>query len=517
MSALSYATAYGPSAEEKLEFDSLYQKAASENQAYADAGLSIEWYPQGTQQDFLSCYGIKEVLIHGPRGTGKTDLMLMTFASEIGKGHGSAWRGVIFRQSYPQLGDLISKSERWFSQIWPEANFNKAEHVWRWPTGEELMFRHMAKVADYWKYHGNELPFIGFEELTTWPSEDFYLPILTCCRSSKVGMPRWLRANTNPYGPGHSWVQSRFNLYKEWWKTKVIHGDDHVRAALHSRLSENKKLLEADPNYQSTIRAASVSQSMLKAWLEGDWNIVAGGIFSDSFSYDHNVVDEFQVPEGWFINRSFDWGGVKPFAVLWWAQSDGSDYVTKNGQRVPTVRGDLFLINEWYGWSGTPNVGINLDSSDITKGIVSRELYWKLHGRCKPGPADTQIYTVTDGQSIAKTMSREVIVNNRSYNGIRWHQADKRKDSRHQGWQRMRDLFKAGHPARNGFLREFPGLFVVGENCPQFMRTVPPLPRSEIDLDDIDKNSEDHIADACRYRVWRGDRRVKQGRTVGMW
>jgi hypothetical protein len=48
--------------------------------------------------------------------------------------------------------------------------------------------------------------------------------------------------------------------------------------------------------------------------------------------------------------------------------------------------------------------------------------------------------------------------------------------------------------------REDPGLFVF-ENCLQFLRTIPLLPRDlEGDPEDVDTDAEDHIADEARYR-----------------
>jgi hypothetical protein len=41
-----------------------------------------------------------------------------------------------------------------------------SELRWVWPTGEELLFRFGKEESDYWDYHGQEFPFIGFNELT---------------------------------------------------------------------------------------------------------------------------------------------------------------------------------------------------------------------------------------------------------------------------------------------------------------------------------------------------------------
>ena len=51
----------------------------------------------------------------------------------------------------------------------------------------------------------------------------------------------------------------------------------------------------------------------------------------------------------------------------------------------------------------------------------------------------------------------------------------------------------------NSVYREGPGLFVF-DTCAQFIRTVPSIPRDERDMDDVDTDTEDHVADEVRYR-----------------
>ena len=61
------------------------------------------WMPfPGSQYTFLEC-PVYETLYHGTRGNGKTLVLVMDFAKEVGKGYGKAWRGILFRQ---KLGDL---------------------------------------------------------------------------------------------------------------------------------------------------------------------------------------------------------------------------------------------------------------------------------------------------------------------------------------------------------------------------------------------------------------------------
>jgi hypothetical protein len=52
----------------------------------------------------------------------------------------------------------------------------------------------------------------------------------------------------------------------------------------------------------------------------------------------------------------------------------------------------------------------------------------------------------------------------------------------------------------NSVQREGPGLFVF-DTCAQFIRTVPGVPRDQTDMDDVDTDTEDHVADESRYRA----------------
>ena len=287
-----------PTPEEDAAWAELYTEARAREEMVGENVVSfpggrklrVVWSPQpGSQVTFMQC-PLFEALLHGSRGSGKTDVLLMSFAQHVGRGHGDAWRGVIFRKTYPELADIVAKSERWFRLIFPEAQFNKASHAWTWPGGEVLMFRHMARPSDYWHYHGAELPFIGWEELCTWADDQCYRPMFSCCRTSRPQVPLRIRATTNPYGVGASWVRERFGLYGRWWETQVIEAGGKHRAAIHAHLRENRVLLAAIPDYADTIAASATNPAMQDAWLRGDWDVAFGGMFDDLWKPEHNVV-----------------------------------------------------------------------------------------------------------------------------------------------------------------------------------------------------------------------------------
>lgn len=513
----------------------------------SDPDQRIAWAPQdGSQEYFLRC-PITEVCYEGTRGPGKTDAVLMDFCQHVGvddrteediaegkpqvKGWGAEWRGVLFRRTYPELQDVIEKSKKWFKQFEPDAVFNESKTEWRWPTGERLLFRQFAKPSDYWKYHGHAYPWICWEELGTWPDDRCYKSMFSCSRSTVPGIPRKIRSTTNPFGVGHNWVKSRFRLPVQpgHMRGEIITDSrdssgilEPPRVAIHGQLSENLILVKADPTYVSRLAASAPNEAAKHAWLGGSWDIVSGGMFDDIwFSARHHVViPAFVVPDSWVIDRSYDWGDSHPFDVQWWAESDGSDLTMPDGTVRSTVRGDLFLIHQWYGWNGRPNEGCKMLAAEQAKGIVQRELKWGLRTatscRVKAGPADSSIFDDNNGNCVARDMAANVRIDGRLYKGIDWLPADKSPGSRKQGWQQIRGRMQAACPPERG-PREEPGLFVVGECCKHWLRTVPVLPRDEDDMEDVDSDAEDHPGDATRYRLVRRRPKKRVTTSAGMY
>jgi len=99
----------------------------------------------GSQTNFLSC-PVYEVLITGTRGSGKTLILLMDYLKDVGVGWGPSWRGIIFRQTYKQLFDVMQKAHEWIPQIFPKAKFNIADNKWVFPA-THIKLHMMSKLV----------------------------------------------------------------------------------------------------------------------------------------------------------------------------------------------------------------------------------------------------------------------------------------------------------------------------------------------------------------------------------
>jgi hypothetical protein len=323
---------------------------------------------------------------------------------------------------------------------------------------------------------------------------------------SAAGAPCGFRATCNPGGPGHSWVKAR---YIEGWKpgddehrTKVRTVDPFTgavqeleRVFIPARLTDNPELLRADPLYVAKLQQSG-SASLVRAWLEGDWNIVEGAFF-DGWSA-RNVLKPMTLPAHWTRFRSFDWGSARPFSVGWWAHAS-EDLGTAQGV-IPA--GALVRYAEWYGSTGKANEGVKLSADEVAAGILARE-------RGQPvtwGVADPSIFAENGGPSIAERMRRA---------GVTFRRADNRRVGRLgplSGWDQMRARIRGDG--------ERPLLYVF-DTCADFLRTVPALGHDPDRPEDLDTGAEDHIADETRYaclsRPLRGAAAAPLAKPTDLW
>jgi hypothetical protein len=441
--------------------------------------VDILWMPQpGSQTAFITC-PYWEVLYEGTRGPGKTDALIMDFVQHVDKGYGAAFRGIIFRESYPQLGDVISRTKQYYNKLFSEARFNATQTKWIFPGGEELLFRQMRNPDDYWNYHGHEYPWIGWEELTNWPTRECYDSMKACNRCSKEGVPIRYRSTCNPWGVGHSWVKQYF-IDPAPPMTKIMNDEGQVRIRIHGNIYENKILCKANPDYVKNLESIADPQKR-KAWLEGSWDIAAGGFFEGIWDPSRHILTPFKIPSTWSYVVGFDWGSQRPSSLGIWAKSNGD--VLPDGRSFP--RGSLIRVKEWYTverdvrGQAIPDKGQRLENKDIALGIAKMVEDIKVVQFI----ADPAIFKRQSGDSIADQF-------NKVYK-IPFRPAD---NERIPGWQRVISMMSES--AKD--VPEYPGLWVF-DTCREWIRTVPILMRDEREVEDIDTNSEDHIADETRY------------------
>ncbi len=297
-----------------------------------------------------------------------------------------------------------------------------------------------------------------------------------------IGVPEHhsfvIRQNGSVWISGNSWVKRTWvdpaAPLSVWQASKDEGG--MTRQYIPARLIDNPTLTETSPDYEDQIKGLG-SPELVQAMLNGDWDVVAGCYFPE-FTRSSHVVEPHRIPDHWPRFRSMDWGSASPFAVHWWAISDGTDLYG-----VPIYpRGSLICYREWYG-AEKPNVGLKLSVEEVANGILQRdkEAYGESVIRVRPGPADPSIFKEDGGPSIAEQFRKC---------GVSWHRGD---NKRIPGWQALRnrlvgDNFSEGRPTIYFF-----------NTCLDSIRTIPEMQHAAHDPNDLETRSDDHCCDSIRY------------------
>jgi hypothetical protein len=474
-----------------------------------------------------------EVLFGGAAGGGKSHLMrvaaIQWCSSVVGL------QVYLFRRLFPDLVKNHMEGPKGFRALlapWVAAGFVEiVEEEIRFWNGSRIFLCHCKDEKDRYKYQGAEIHVLLVDELTHF-TEVIYRFLRSRVRAvgltdtAKHRIPRILCAS-NPGNVGHQWVKGSFVDGGPMQLRRMPEDEGGMlRQYIPSRLDDNPSMLSDDPTYRARLRGAG-SSALVKALEEGDWNVIEGAFF-DLWSTEKHVVKPFPIPDHWVRLRSFDWGYGAPFSVGWWtiaSEDSGSSYGgylgqhdadcrdagenvgqlglaidaqehrARRGHAYVIPRGALIRYREWYGASA-PNVGIRLEAEDIGRGILEREIIGEddrgqpIREQISAAVADTQIFAQEGqaygykGPTIGERLNRTIAAGK----GMIFRGADK---SRKQGWDQMRARLRGdldGNP-----------MLVVFDTCTDFIRTVPVLQHDVLKPEDLDTDSEDHIADEARY------------------
>lgn len=434
------------------------------------------WRAQEGPQSALIACPVFEVFFGGARGGGKTDGMLGEFVVHADQ-YGANAIGLMVRRTLKQLRETMARSKQIYQPL--GATFNETDKEWTFPNGARLIFAYLERDADADNYQGHSYTRVYVEEIGNFPNSAPIFKLMATLRSG-AGVPCCFRATGNPGGAGHQWVKARYidpapggwkivrSEFKDPFTGQTVTRD---RVYIPSRLTDNSYL---GADYVANLHMVG-SVELVRAWLEGDWNVIAGAFFPE-FGPRH-IIGARSLPEGWPRFRSGDWGSARPFSVGWWAISDGS---------MPDLpRGALVRYREWYGWNGNPNEGLKLTAEEVGAGTAERDADDKI----VPGASvlDPAAFSQDGGPSIAERIYTG------SKNRVLFRRADNKRVSQQGalgGWDQVRARLKGDG--------ERPMIYFM-ENCTHAIRTLPALQHDEIRPEDVDTEGEDHAPDEIRY------------------
>jgi hypothetical protein len=439
---------------------------ARKNEGAAASSPKIIWSPQPRQEAFILCPS-DEVLFGGARGGGKTDAVLGDWLSHSSQ-HGDAANGLVIRRERTQLVEMIDRAKQIFLPL--NFQYREVEKQFTAPNGARLRFAYLESDTDCEAYQGHSYTRLYFEELTTFPNETIVTKMLATLRSAR-GVKCQMKSTCNPSGVGHAWVKRRYAIdeYPLGMQQTTVEG--RTRIFIPSKVGDNKFLDQA--SYVQALRSLG-NEQLVRAWLEGDWNVTVGSFFTEFEPVKH-VLRPIRLPRDWTKFRSMDWGSARPFCVHWWCVA-GDDVHTESGM-IP--RGALICYREWYGASA-PNVGLKMTAEQVAEGIRERSFSEEY----AYSVLDPSAFACQSGPSIAERMFAR---------GVTFRPADNQRAAKvgaMGGWNlvRHRLIGDGEHP-----------MIYFFSTCRDIIRTLPAAVHDARKPEDVDTEGEDHALDSLRY------------------
>lgn len=358
------------------------------------------------------------------------------------------------------------------------ARYNNTDKVFKFRNGSTIKFGYCNNDNDLNQYQGAEYDVIFIDEATQL-QEMWIKKIVVCCRGVN-NFPKRIYYTCNPGGASHGYFKRIF-IDKKYEQGE--HPEDYT--FIQALVTDNKALMASQPEYIKELEA--LPPKLRDAWLYGRWDIFEGQFFEDfretpdielcakagitpeealtQRRFTH-VIEPFEIPRGWNIMRSYDFGYNKPFSLGYWA----IDY-----------DGILYRVMEMYGCTQTPDEGVKWSPDEQFKRIsqFEREHPWLRGRHIIDSVADPAIWDKSRGVSIADTAAEY---------GIYFSPGD---NERIPGWMQVHYRFQFDN---NGYPRMY-----VFNNCKAFIRTIPLMMYSETHPEDLDTKLEDHCPDEVRY------------------
>ena len=149
----------------------------------------------------------KEVLFSGGRGSGKSDCLIV---DPLRYCHLPKFRGLIIRNTIKELRDLMSRAKQLYPQVYKGVKWKTQENMFTFPSGARIEFGYLRTEDDVEQYRGQEYTWLGIDEITQIPKEEWYDKLKSSLRSTDKEQPLYVRATTNPSGAGVGWVKERW-------------------------------------------------------------------------------------------------------------------------------------------------------------------------------------------------------------------------------------------------------------------------------------------------------------------
>ena len=339
---------------------------------------TILWQPSQKQSEFLAATE-DEVLFGGAAGGGKSDALIV---DALGLQHQAVlwpkYRGLLIRQTTPQLRELIDRTRAMYPHVVPGAEYSEQAKEWRFPSGAKIIFGYAERDADALQYQGQEYQWIGIDELGHFRSPYVWEYLSSRLRSTNDAIPCYMRATCNP---GPKWIRERwgFSVLGEASKVRIdVNGRLFRRRFVPSRIDDNEHLRST--GYKE--RLMQLPPQERAALLDGRWDVVdvPGAIYGDQVKESrlHNRIRSVPYQPESPVHTTWDLGVGDATAIWFWQRIGGEihviDYHEASGEGIPYYAGVLKAKGYVYGDHHAPHdIGVREFSTGVSRIDTARQ------------------------------------------------------------------------------------------------------------------------------------------------
>lgn len=432
----------------------------------------------------------------GGRGSGKTTALALIVLRHCVQYEDKA-RVLILRATYKSLANLWDELEALFSAAFPGGvQSNRADFVIRCPNGAVVTLGNLSTQKDVAKWQGQEANLLAVDEITNFTTLR-HINMLRANLRGPAGVPTRMIILGNPGGPLHATIARMHVHGRVPWKPYTL--DDGSEWVYAPSTFIDNPTIDQDRYARSVIASAGGDRALSEAWLNNNWNDLAGAFFGDVWG-DHLILptSSWRVPSG-----SLREHGRYSCVALDWGWSAPSVAVLAVSPRRPGLLGPAGRVYPKDSWIVVDEVhSARTDDPSLGKGWPPQMLAEEVLAACERH--NIRPHGVGDD---ARGLQNDTLLEQFRFHGLYLQKPTKDRIS---GWTKLKSLMSA---ARCGD-PDTPGIW-ISECCRLVMETLPLLPRDDMRPEDVDTSANDHAADALRYLVNSPVRIVKSGRTTG--
>ena len=388
----------------------------------------------------------------GARGGGKSWAVRMK-AAMLAVAYGGI-KLLIVRRT---MSELESNHIQPMRDMLPGVRWNEQKKRMTFANGSVIRFGYCDTEGDVRQYQGQEYDCIFLDEATQL-TEYQYQTFKGCLRGVN-DFPKRLYLTCNPGGVGHAWVKRLF-IDREYREGERAEDYRFIAAGVR----DNAALMEKDPDY--IRRLESLPYELREAWLNGNWDVMAGQYFSEWDRAVH-VCEPFAVPEHWRRYVTMDYGTDMLAAYVIAVDEEGGCWVMREAYEGKDL--------------GEGHEGLIIsEAAERVKELAGEEdIYLWL---APPDLWGTQRET---GRTTAEIFAEKGVYLTKAGN------------DRVSGWLAVHELLRVGED-RSG--RKSARLRIFG-TCPNLIRTLPLLQYDEHRINDVSNQPHEitHAPDALRY------------------